>query len=70
MARSKMTSERFSEIGRMLELGVSIREIMRTKKATRRTIRQIRDGVLGGPSAPKDLPGPIFTNGLVPSVVR
>ncbi len=34
MARSKMTPERFSEIRRMLELGVPIREIMRTKKAT------------------------------------
>lgn len=62
MARLKMTSERYSEIKRMLELGVSLREIMRTKKATRRTIRQIRDGTLKSPGEIKELPGPVWVN--------
>lgn len=62
MARSKMTQERYVEIKRMLELGISVREIMRTKRATRRTIRQIRDGNFKSPSEPKELVGPIWTN--------
>lgn len=62
MARSKMTPERYSEIKRMLALGVSIREIMRIKKATRRTIRQIRDGILHMPGEPKELSGPIWAS--------
>ena len=62
MARSKMTQERYAEIKRMLELGISVREIMRTKRATRRTIRQIRDGNFKSPSDPKELLGPIWTN--------
>lgn len=62
MARLMMTPERYEEIRRMLNLGVPIREIMRAKRATRRTIRQIRDGLMRSPCEPKEMAGPVWAS--------
>jgi hypothetical protein len=43
MAKRKMTVERLEEIKRLLALGVSLSDISRSVRCTRRTIRQIRD---------------------------
>ncbi|MBU0505958.1 IS21 family transposase [bacterium] len=43
MAKKVMTMDRYKEIKRLLERDVSVREIARAMKATRRTVRQIRD---------------------------
>ncbi len=62
MARTKMTTERYQEIKRLLGLGLSLREIERAKGCTRRTIRGIRDGSISDPAIPKILPGPVWAS--------
>ena len=51
MARKVMTMDRYSEIQRLINLEVPLREIARILKCSRRTIRQIRDGLAAKPEA-------------------
>ena len=51
MTRKTMTPERYQEIKRLLNIGLSVLKTCASVKATKRTIRAIRDG-----KAP-DLPG-------------
>lgn len=62
MARTKMTPERYEGIKELLDLGVSVREIERTKECTRRTVRGIRDGLIPHPSTPKTIAGPVWAS--------
>lgn len=62
MARTVMSPERYNEIKRLLDLGISIREIERSKKCTRRTIRGVRDGSIPDPSIPKPISGPVWAS--------
>lgn len=55
MARRTMTPERYEEIKRLLELGLSVNKIKDSAKATGRTIRGIRDGRIRGPGGSKRL---------------
>ena len=50
-----MTPERYQEIKQMLTNGLSISEISRVKKATRRTVRAIRDGAMPHPKKRKKI---------------
>ncbi|MHC4622128.1 MAG: IS21 family transposase [Planctomycetota bacterium] len=60
MARKVMTMERYQEIQRLLALKVSIRDIARSMKCARRTIREIRDGLKVQPGLPVSIPGPVW----------
>lgn len=62
MAKVIMTPERYEEIQRLLELQVSIHEIKRKMKCTRRTVRDIRDGILLHPSQKKPIPGAVWAS--------
>ena len=44
MTRKTMTPERYQEIKRLLDMGLSVKKICASMKATKRTIRAIRDG--------------------------
>lgn len=50
MGRVKMEDARFERIKEKIESGLSIAEISRIEKCTRRTVRQIRDGEMVKPS--------------------
>ena len=50
MTRKTMTPERYQEIKRLLNMGVSVRKICQSVKATKRTIQAIRDGNIPDPA--------------------
>lgn len=60
MARKEMSVERYQEIKRLLELKIPINQIIRTMKCTKRTVRQIRDGLTPEPGRPKPIEGPLW----------
>lgn len=60
MARREMTVDRYHEIKRLLDLKMSVRQISKTMKSTRRTVRQIRDGELRDPGKEKVIEGPLW----------
>ena len=49
MTRKTMTPERYQEIKRLLDMGLSVKKICASMKATKRTIRAIRDGTVPDP---------------------
>ena len=63
MTRKTMTPERYQEIKRLLNMGLSVKKICRAMKATKRTIRAIRDGNMPNPSeTPKSVSdGPMWS---------
>jgi hypothetical protein len=61
MARKAMTMERYQEIKRLLNLKVSTHDIARSMRCTRRTIREIRDGLKAQPDLSVPIPGPLWT---------
>ena len=60
MARREMTVERYFEIKRLLNLKMSVRKIAKSMKCSRRTVRQIRNGVLTDPGKEKVIEGPLW----------
>lgn len=60
MTRKTMTPERYQEIKRLLDMGLSVKKICKAMRATKRTIQVIRDntcppprdGQENGPNAP------------------
>ena len=62
MTRKTMTPERYQEIKRLLDMGLSVKKICASMKATKRTIRAIRDGTVPDPRrALKNAPdGPLW----------
>ncbi|MGH8574506.1 MAG: IS21 family transposase, partial [Gammaproteobacteria bacterium] len=53
MARRIFTVDRYEEIKRRLVAGRRVREIARALKCSRRTVREVRDGMRGSPAQPK-----------------
>jgi DNA-binding NarL/FixJ family response regulator len=51
MGARNMTVERYEEIRRRLEEGRRVREIARALGCSRRTVREVRDGLRGSPAA-------------------
>ena len=49
MARRRFTVDRYTEIERRLRAGRSLREIARALGCSRRTVREVRDGLRGAP---------------------
>src|SRR5262245_14483484 len=71
MAKRKLTMERYAEIKRLLDLKVSVRDIARTVRCTRRTIRQIRDGLIEGPGSRPRLSVPLWAEQMDwPEILR
>ncbi|MGH7430115.1 MAG: hypothetical protein ACREJ4_17410 [Candidatus Methylomirabilaceae bacterium] len=60
MSRRKFTVDRFKEIERRLAEGRGLREIAQALKCSRRTVREIRDGLRGSPGKPKMAPDPLW----------
>ena len=61
MARRKFTVDRYKEIERRLAEGRTLREIARALKCSRRTVREIRDGIRQSPAQPKRGASPLWT---------
>ena len=49
MARRRFTVDRYTEIERRLRAGRSLREIARALGCSRRTVREVRDGLRAAP---------------------
>ncbi len=60
MARKEMTVKRYQEIRRLLDLEISVRQISKAMKCTRRTVRQVRNGELADPGKEKVIEGPLW----------
>jgi hypothetical protein len=60
MAERKLTVVRFEEIQRRLAEGRGLREIARSLKCSRKTVRAVRDGALASPSKPKAIADPLW----------
>jgi transposase len=58
MSRRKLTVDRYKEIERLLAAGRGVREITRALKCSRRLVRQVRDGLHGGPDQPRGVVDP------------
>jgi len=63
MGARNMTVGRYEEIRRRLGEGRRVREIARALGRSRRTVREVRDGLRGSPAAPK---GPADPRGRRP----
>lgn len=63
MARREMTMDRFNEIKRLLMLKIPIRKISESTRCSRKTVREIRDGVRLAPDK-KTAIGPAWANGI------
>jgi hypothetical protein len=64
MALRSMTVHRYEEIRRRLAEGRSLREIAHALGCSRRTVREVRDGVRLSPEAPKALADPLWMSQL------
>jgi hypothetical protein len=53
MSRRKFTVDRYNEIERLLAAGRGVREIARSLKCSRRTVREIRDRQRHSPDEPR-----------------
>lgn len=60
MARRRFTVDRYEEIERRLRAGRSLREIARALGCSRRTVREIRDGLRSAPG--RMVASPLWTN--------
>jgi hypothetical protein len=60
MGARNMTVGRYEEIRRRLGEGHSVREIARALGCSRRTVREVRDGLRGSPDAPKGHADPLW----------
>jgi hypothetical protein len=60
MARKEMTVERYNEIKRLLGLSISVRQISKAMRCTRRTVRQVRDEETADPGKEKVIDGPLW----------
>ena len=60
MARRRFTVDRYEEIERRLRAGRSLREIARALGCSRRTVREIRDGLRSAPG--RMVASPQWTN--------
>jgi transposase len=71
MAARGITVARFKEVKRLLEAGRCVREIARTLKISRNTVRAVRDSEIRDPSAPRALLDPLWMSQIDwPSVVH
>ncbi len=62
MSREVMSMDRFSEIKRQLEIGISVNQICRNLNCSDRTVRQIRDNKMTSPVDRKNnFAGPIWS---------
>ena len=64
MARRKFTVDRYAEIKRRLSEGRGLREIARALKCSRRTVREVRDGMRASPDQPKPSTDPLWMSQL------
>lgn len=64
MSRRKFTVDRFTEIKRRLSEGRRVREIARALKCSRRTVREVRDGMRASPDQPKPNRDPLWMSQL------
>src|ERR1700751_5611790 len=60
MGSRSMTVGRYEEIRRRLGEGRRVREIARALGCSRRTVREVRDGLRGSPAAPKGQADPLW----------
>src|SRR5262245_923628 len=60
MSRRKLTVDRYQEIERLLAAGRGVREIARSLKCSRRTVREIRDRQRSSPDRPKISADPLW----------
>jgi orotate phosphoribosyltransferase-like protein len=61
MSKKELTVERYEEIKRLLDLGISGRKIAKSLNCSRNTVKGIAAGEVKDPSIPKDLKDPIWT---------
>src|SRR5690606_28429177 len=64
MARRKFTVDRYAEIKRRLSEGRGLREIARALKCSRRTVREVRDGMRASPDQPQPSSDPLWMSQL------
>jgi hypothetical protein len=64
MARRELTMERYEEIKRLLKLGRTVREIARSLKCSRDTVRGVRDGKTASPDQPKPIVAPLWSQAV------
>lgn len=60
MARKILTVMKYEEIKRLMELGLSDRQIAKSLRCSRDTVRGIREGKIVSPGTPKVIEGPIW----------
>lgn len=60
MSRQEMTMDRYQEIKRQLELKIPVIQIAQNIRCSERTVRQVRDGEMPSPDAPKEITGPLW----------
>jgi transposase len=60
MARMKLTVMKYEEIRRLKGLGLSDRQIAKSLRCSRNTVKGIREGGIQSPEAPKVIEGPIW----------
>jgi len=60
MARGKLSIMKYEEVKRLMGLGLSDRQISKSLRCSRNTIKGIREGSVPSPAAPKVIEGPIW----------
>lgn len=61
MSKKELTVERYEEIKRLLDLGISGRAIAKSLSCSRKTVTAIREGEIKNPSVTKEVQEPIWT---------